>query len=189
MRYPVLAIVFLMFLSLSCFAADKSNTIAIKAGSYDLSKTNQVVLGSNINLTEGSDSVFAVEYMRSMSGNYRLGGELISFKNNYTQLASRGEIDTLYVLFTADKYWQATSWMKPYLGVGVGAVTIDVSGPIAGDAGGFAFAARAGLDFTLSSNIGLLVEYKYLSGKPDDSNNQDIDVSGSGIFAGLNIYF
>jgi opacity protein-like surface antigen len=79
--------------------------------------------------------------------------------------------------------------LKPYIGVGVGAVAIDVTGPIVGNAGGIAFGARAGLDMQLSSNVELLLEYKMLSGSPDDANGEKIDVSGSGAFAGLKINF
>ena len=187
-RHTSIASLFLLFSALPSFAAENANTIGIKAGSNNLSSTSQRVLGSNITLTEGSDSVVAAEYMRTISGGYRFGGEIISFSNNYTS-GSRGTIDTLYILFNADKRWDATSWLKPYIGVGIGAVSIDVSGPIVGSAGGVAFAARAGIDFTFSSNVGLVVEYKILSGKPDDANSETIDVSGSGAYAGVNIYF
>lgn len=178
----------LAFTITSGHAAENLNTIGIRAGSFSLSNTNETVLGTNITLTEDSDSPFSIEYMRNMNG-YRLGGEFISFSNDYSVAGSRGTIDTMYIMFNIDKRFDATSWLKPYIGVGIGAVAIDVTGPIIGNAGGVAFGFRAGLDIPFSSNIGLVVEYKGLSGKPEDSAGEDVDVSGSGAFAGLNIYF
>jgi len=87
----------------SVYAVEHNNTIAVRAGSYNVSTTNQTVLGTNITMTEGSNSVISAEYMFN-SKSYRFGMELISFSNAYSDLGLNGKIDSLFIMFNADKF-------------------------------------------------------------------------------------
>ena len=128
--------------------------------------------------------------MRNREG-YALGAELFYYKNELSPDGTTLKADQAVYsgTFNAKYYVEATSWLYPFFGVGLGYTGASFSGDLTGKAAGVSFQGMLGADIRLSDNVGLYLEYKYLVGAPKDSNSQEVKTSGSGILAGLSFQF
>src|SRR5262245_61815501 len=84
-------------------------------------------------------------------------------------------------------YFEATSWLYPFLGAGLGYAGTKFGGDLQGSTGGFAFQGLAGADVRFSRNVGLYLEHKYLSATTADKSSQPVEVGGTGVFAGIRL--
>lgn len=172
-------------------SSNNKNTIIIKSGSFNISEASQTIAGSSATFEENSSSVIAIEYSRKFGNNLTYGGELVKYSNEYATFIS-GDVDTTIIIANIKKYFDLSTHFQPFIGAGAGAVLTTVSGPFDGSAGGFATSLVLGAEIPFE-NIGIHIEYKYLSATADNEttsgNTAKFDVSGSGIFAGVSIHF
>lgn len=167
--------------------------LALKAGSFELAEESQPILGATRLFDASASSVFALEGEWFVGPDVSLGLELLSYANDYaTAGVASGETDTTAVLFNVKRYFAVDRAWQPYLGLGIGAATVDFSatnaGGITGSTGGLALQAAAGVQWR-GDRLALRLEYKYLNADTEDDNNQKVDLSGSGLFLGAGIYF
>lgn len=166
--------------------------VALKLGSFKLAEESQTILSNTSRRFDSSaSSVFALEGEWFMRPDTSFGLELVSYSNDYatpSNPAGTGSTDTTVVLFNAKRYFLPGSAWQPYLGVGVGAATIDFSGTITGNTGGVALHAVGGAQWR-RDRLAVRAEYKYLNADTEDDNNQKVDGSGSGLFLGVGFYF
>lgn len=132
----------------------------------------------------------AVELEYRDPAGYAIGGEFIYYKNNFAVDAStlKGAQTTYVGTLNAKYYMEATRWLHPFLGVGLGFARSSFSGDFTGTASSFAFQGMAGADIRFSDSVGLYLEYKYLNA-PTRTQDQEIKASGSGFVAGLSFQF
>ena len=171
-----------------------NGAIIFKTGNYTLSDDFQTLDATltviDLTIDEDSSGVFGIEAEWHTNNNFALGGELLRFKNDWVSDApSTGDIDATLLMFSAKKYFDLTRWLHPYIGLGVGIAVADFEGP-GGNAAAvdLAIQAKAGIEF-FGEPVGLYTEVKSLSSKPEDSDGDEIDISGTGVFAGISIKF
>lgn len=100
-----------------------------------------------------------------------------------------GSMAVVAALVNAKKYFSATKTVHPYVGAGIGSAATDFTGDvISGNGFGLALQAMAGVEFR-SEKVGIYTEAKFLSADTEDEADENADASGSGIFAGLSIFF
>ena len=165
--------------------------VILKTGAFKLSTPNQSVGGLPSTYDKSSKPVGAVEIEYRDPIGWALGGEALYYKNDFTPdgTSLKGEQAVLSTTFNAKYYMEATSWLYPFVGVGLGYAGATFSGDFTGKASSWAFQGMAGADIRFSDSVGLYLEYKYLSAPVRDSNKQEIKAGGTGIFAGLSIQF
>lgn len=165
--------------------------LILKAGSLGLSKDRQTVLATDFAFDDSASSPFAFEIYYQDREGIAYGGEYLSYTANFTTigLTDSHDVDVQIILANAKKYFRIRSPLQPFVGAGIGFASTDISGPtIAGSTSNIGYQLMAGVEYR-RSNIGVYGEYKYLAAKTEDDNGEKIDVSGSGIFAGVVFHF
>ncbi len=170
--------------------AANESSFSIKVGNFNLSEKTQAIGGFFITeYDDSSSSVFALEYEKQIKNNISWGGELINYSNDMIRIngipVSGIGADTLLIMFNGKKYFDASKIVKPFIGAGIGVSTVSVN---EASASGIAFQAMAGLKFSFKT-FSALVEYKLVSSEAEDSVGDKVDVSGSGVFAGIAFNF
>ena len=180
-----LSLIIISFAISSISFASGENSLIFKLGSYSLATSNQTIV-SPVTFDTDSSSVFSLEYERQFGNDVSWGGELISYSNTYSSGA--GKADSTHVLFNIKKYIVVSANVKPFFGVGLGGSSVTLGGIGTGSGGGLGFQAMAGIKFPLDA-ISLILEYKFISAKPDDVVGTSVDISGGGFFAGIALNF
>jgi hypothetical protein len=173
-------------------AVAAETAVIIKTGQFTLSKDSQEIF-MNIprQFDDRSSSVIGGELEWRMKDGISLGGEVTLYQNDWVTPSnplSSGQVDTVIVMFNAKKYFAVSEIVHPYVGAGVGVAVTDFSGAITGNSSGLAIQAVGGIEFRWDK-FGLYTELKALSADTEDDLNEEVDVSGTGVFVGLSIFF
>lgn len=179
------ALVAILSLSTSSFAETYHN-ITIKTGSFTLADANQVIDATPVTFDTSSNSIYAIEYELKLRNNTTFGGELISYKNNFSP--SNSKANATHVFANFKKYFDVAQHVHPFIGVGAGGSAVRLSGGFSGTGGGFGVQFMAGIKFPFE-DVSLVVEYKVIDSAPSDDFGSSVDLSGDGLFAGLAINF
>lgn len=174
--------------------AHAENVIMAKLGAYSLNDERQVtsIEYTNETLTFGDpDNVVGIEYEWRFQNKWSVGGEYVQFKTDWRSnlFGRRGTVEAFTLTVRGKKYFAPTDWLLPYVGAGVGFAGGIFSSPFGEStlAGGAAQAA-AGIEF-LFGRVGLHTEAKVVSAAMEDDFGEEIDMSGTGYFAGLSVHF
>lgn len=165
--------------------------LLLKTGSLSLANQTQTILGTNRSFDKSVSGLYGIELDYQLGSGLATGLELMGYKAHFTTVGatSTGDVSALALLAIIKQYYLTHSNLQPYIGAGFGAATTSVSGTaITGNTAGFAYQLLAGLEYR-SSSIGFFAEAKYLGANTKDSNNQSIDMTGSGVFAGIDFHF
>jgi opacity protein-like surface antigen len=165
--------------------------LQLKLGSLSLSQQNQNILSSDRTFDKSASSPYGVEVYYQFDDGLVTGGELLGYKAHFTTtgLSDTHDVSVLMLLADVKQYYSTDSRLQPYLGAGIGVATTSVSGPtISGNTSGLAYQIEAGLEYRLAS-FGIFGEAKYLGAKTKSSNDQTVDVSTTGFFAGIAFHF
>lgn len=173
-----------MLAAASLAHAAGGSSLNIKTGSYSISEATQNIGGITVTFDDSSSPVFTVEYEREFGKDLSWGVELTSYSNDILAGSSANDASTLLVMGTVRKYFDVSKVVKPYIGAGAGVSVVTISG----SGSGIGFQGMAGVKFPFDS-ISAIVEYKFISSEADDDIGATIDVSGSGIFAGIAFNF
>jgi len=169
--------------------SERGFALIASAGSFKLANGNQLIGGLPSTYDTTSKSVFGVEAEWRGGAGFAIGGEVFSYNND---LVSTGAIpnaqqDVLAIMVNGKYYFRAASWLYPFVGAGIGLVTVFYSGGFRGNVTGLAYQGLAGLELRFKP-VGLYVQYKYLAATTGDTGNE-VKVGGSGILAGVSIIF
>lgn len=165
--------------------AENRNSINIKTASFTLNETNQNIGFSTYVFDESSSSVFSVEYERRFGKDLSWGVETTSYSNDIISGASFSDkLDTLLVMGTVRKYFKVSKYVQPFIGAGAGVSVATIEG----SGSGIGFQGMAGIKFPFDS-ISAILEYKFISSEAEDDFGSTVDVSGSGVFAGIGFNF
>ncbi len=165
--------------------------ILLKTGALTLSEETQSILAADRQFDDSASSLFAVEGYYQYPSGLALGGELISYQAEFTTVGSNDthDVDVLIALANVKKYFRSMHRFQPYIGAGIGLAVTDISGPtIFGNTSGAAYQLTAGAEYR-GASVGVFAEYRLLGADTEDDNGQGVDVSGSGIFAGVAFHF
>jgi hypothetical protein len=175
-------------------AVKESNglTLILKVGSFQLANSAQtldLIPPANIDFSS-SGMAYGIEGEWRTTTGFAFGLEVFGESEDYTVTGSAlgGKTSVTNVFFNAKKYFRQGSIVQPFIGAGIGAASTTFSGDITGSAGGPGVQAMAGIVFRWQK-VGLYTEYKYVRAEVTDTAGATVDVSGSGLFAGLSVYF
>jgi opacity protein-like surface antigen len=166
--------------------------VILKLGTLTLADDTQDLFGMDQTFDDTASGVYALEGLYQLPHGITIGGELIGYSTEFTTTGTtnKHDVDVLEFFVNAKKYFRSDRLIQPFVGVGVGAATTDVSGPtISGDTSGLAYQLMAGVEFRFNRVMGLQVEAKYIGAETEDDNNEKIDVSGTGVFLGVGLHF
>ena len=162
-----------------------------KTGAFKLGTASQTIAGGGtLTYDKSSKPVAGLEAEFRHVDGFAIGAELFYFKNDLTVSpgAFTGDQTVVSGMLNGKYYFEATDWLYPFVGAGVGFVSASFGGQLTGKASGPGFQGMAGLDVRFS-RVGLYLEYKYLSSTISDGANQKVKAGGSGILGGLSIAF
>lgn len=171
-------------ISSTIFAESKSSII-VRTGSFTMATKTQTI-GSTVSFDTKSTSVYSVEYEHMMQNNLAWGGEVIGYSNTY--YSGAGTSDSFHLMFNLRKYFDVSKHIQPFFGGGLGASTVTLGGVGTGNGGGFGYQVMAGVKFPFKT-VSVVAEYKMISAKPDDKVGSSVDISGTGLFAGVSFNF
>lgn len=163
-------------------------SVMLKTGSMTLSQGSQTIIGVDSSFDTNATGTYALEVDYQNAAGLTVGGELMGYKSDFTRSGSTSSVDVLTLFGTAKQYFNLEASLQPYLGAGLGAATTSVSGAIGGNTSGFAYEVMGGVEYR-SQRFGVVGEVKYIGAKTKSSNDQDIDVSGTAILAGIVYHF
>lgn len=193
MKFPKLALTPLLaagFLLVSIAARADSSALILKLGSFTLSDADQRISGIPLTFEDNSSGEFGGEFEFRRNDGAAFGIEILNYTNDWRSgVGTTGDNNTLALMFNAKRYFYATRSVLPYIGGGIGLASTDFTGP-GGSASGddLAFQILAGIEVR-GRQAGLYTEVKHFISKPEDEFGDDIDVSGTGVFVGVSIYF
>jgi opacity protein-like surface antigen len=165
--------------------------LTLKTGSLSLSKGRQTILATDRDFDENASGIFAAEFNYQFDNGLSVGGEFIKYSAEFTtvSLTDTHTVDVSIVLVNAKQYFRTYSGLQPYISAGAGIAVTDVSGPtISGNTAGVAYQLSTGLQYR-GANIGIFGELRYIGANTEDDNGETIDVTGSGVFAGVAFHF
>lgn len=174
-------------------------TLIAKVGSFKLASSPQTIVGLSRDFS-AAGVAYGLEGEWHLSNGFAFGLEVFGHSQDYITASpsiESGDMTVTNVFINAKKYFRPNAVFQPYIGVGLGSATADFSagggGGVTGSAGGFAVQGMAGLAFRWQ-HVGIYTELKYARAEIDATNattgaSETIDVSGTGVFAGMNVHF
>ncbi len=164
--------------------------IMLKLGTMTLSEDTQFIVSADRSFDD-SVSPYGIEAYYQYPSGLTLGGEVLSYSASFTTVGQTDQHDVDVFLITANvkQYFRSESNLQPYIGAGLGSASTEISGPnVAGDATGIAYQLLGGLEYR-GDDVGFFGEIKYIDAAAESDNNETVDVSGIGIFAGFAFHF
>ena len=165
--------------------------LLLKLGTLSLANDTQTILGTDRSFDKSASGPYAVEFYYQFQDSMTVGGEFLGYKATFTTTGFNDthDVSVHVLLANAKQYYRTDTRLQPFIGAGVGVATTDVSGPtISGNTSGFAYQLMAGVEYR-SENIGFFGEAKYVGANTKSSNDQNIDASGTGLFAGIVFHY
>jgi len=167
--------------------------LMIKPGSFKINTESQMITLSSpfaLQFDSSSSSVFGLEGEWFVRPDISVGGEIVKYSNAYTDSTTPGvgSTDTTAFLVNAKRYFLPGSSWQPYVGAGLGSAVVDFSGTITGNTSGIALQATGGVQWR-RDQFALRGEFKYLKADTETDAGVKVDMSGTGIFLGIGIYF
>lgn len=176
-------------------------TLIFKLGQFTLASDSQTILGS-LRSFSATNVAYGVEGEWRFQNGFALGVEFLGHGQEYSTAGATGSGDMTVTsfLFNAKKYFRPAKMVQPYFGVGIGSTATDFSAGdssgaagITGSAVGFAFQGMAGVALRWR-HVGIYSELKYVNAETEGTDaltgtKETVDVSGIGLFGGLNVQF
>ena len=176
-------------------------TLMGKVGSFSLASDAQTVLGGARTFA-ATNVAYGIEGEWRFRSGFAVGLEFFGHSQEYTTdgFSGSGEMTATNLLFNFKKYFRPSAVVQPYLGVGFGSTIADFSpgsssgiSGITGTIGGFAVQGMAGVAFRWR-HVGIYTEFKYVSAEAEGTDSftglsESVDLSGTGLFAGMNVHF
>jgi len=164
--------------------------LMLKGGTLSIAEDRQTILSVDRSFDD-SAGLFAAEVYYQFSSGLTVGGELLSYTAKFTTvgLSDTHNVDVTVILANVKKYFRHYSSLQPYIGAGAGLAVTDISGPsIGGNTAGVAYQLLTGIEYR-GANVGVFGEFKYLGADTEDDNGESVDVSGTGVLAGVSFHF
>lgn len=172
--------------------------LIVKGGSFSLASDSATISPASAPAPikvaiDGSSTGIGLEGEWITSGGWAFGAEYLSHSHTYTATLGpatlgNGDLATKVVMLNVKKYFRYGATVQPYLGVGIGSATAELSGVINGAASGFASQVMTGVAFR-GETLGVYTELKYQSARAEDSTGEGVDAGGVGLFVGVSALF
>lgn len=139
-------------------------------------------------------------YLYKLDNGIAFGAELFGYEKDIVTTANNfGDASTTHLYGVVEKFFNPEGSVKPFIGVGLGAVAIrfdaTINGAIDDDYGdsatGLSYEIFTGAEIELSDNLGLTVEYKYFDFDIDDdigTRNINVKSNGQAVFVGVALH-
>lgn len=166
----------------------RRSAFILKGGSLEMTEPRQRLAGVlDIEFKDDASGVYGAE-IELAAGPAMWGVEVFRYRNALTDDSAR--VDVSAVMFNLKKYFGRTWSLRPFLGIGAGAVVAEFEGAITGTGSSAGAQAVAGFDYLPGRGpLGLFVELKYFTADAEDDVGTEVDVGAKGAFAGLKLAF
>jgi len=165
--------------------------LLLKGGQFTLSNDRQEIGNVDRDVDDKASGVYSIEAYYQFRNGFAVGIEYMGYSSEISTpgYSDKNDIDVTTVFVNGKKYFRTDSHFQPYIGAGLGGTSTDVSGPtINGSTSGFSYQAMVGAEYR-GKTFGVFGEYKYINADTESDNNEKIDLSGSGFFAGISLHF
>jgi len=198
-----LKIIILLFLfnSNSAIVSAAEHILIPKFGVVERNdNTNHHVGNNSFDLDDDIVSAPGFTYLYKLDNGIAFGAEFFGYENEIISTANNdGDATTGHIYGIVEKLFNAEGTVKPFIGMGLGMVSINfdanINGEISDDyednAVGLSYEIFAGAEFEINKDIGMTVEYKYFNFEVDDDiDDRDIEVESDGhaLFVGVAIH-
>ena len=164
--------------------------LIMKSGKVELWDSTQLLDTQTRTFEDTSSRTFAFAWERRSDRGMGLGMEYITYRHTYTPPnTNTGEAKTQILLFSARKYFDASTIVHPFVGMGMGLGHTSVTG--GADIGpdvNFEIQANTGIELRFD-NIGFFMELKGLYNDSSGPSGNSYDPSGTGLFGGMSFIF
>ncbi len=162
----------------------------MKTGKVQLWDDSQNLGDQPLTFDDSSWRTFALAWEHRGRRGMGLGVEYITYRHSYLPSTSGdGQAKTQIVLFSARKYFDASSIVHPFVGLGMGLGHTSVTGGARiGPDVNFEVQANTGIEFRFD-NVGFYMELKGLYNDSSGPSGNNYDPSGTGVFGGMSFIF
>jgi len=145
------------------------------------------VKGNNFTFDSSHSTSLGFKYLYRLDNGFAFGDELFGYEKNYTHInGGTGQADIGQVYGLAEYYFNNDSFIKPYLGIGLGGAGIDFNGEINHVSSGKSSTIYVGIEFTINDRFAMSTEFKYFNIDIDEEHdNLKADIKSNGIAAFL----
>ena len=177
-------------LALASTPALAGSALIMKIGKAQLWDNTQFLDGAQRTFDDSSWRTFALAWEHRARHGMGLGVEYITYRHSYTPASSGdGQAKTQIILFSARKYFDASSILHPFVGVGMGLGHTSVTGGASiGPDVNFEVQANTGIELRFD-NVGFYVELKGLYNDSSGPSGNRYDPSATGVFGGMSFIF
>jgi len=165
--------------------------LLLKGGQFTLSNDSQKIGNVDRDVNDKASGVYSIEAYYQLRNGFTVGVEYMGYSTEIHTpgFSDKNDVDVTGIFINGKKYFQTDSHFQPYIGAGLGGTSTDVSGPtINGSTSGFSYQVMVGAEYR-GKSFGVFGEYKYINADTESDNNEKIDLSGSGFFAGISLHF
>jgi len=164
--------------------------LMLKTGTLTLSDNAQTILGTARQFDESVSGLYAIEAYYQFDSGIAFGGEILGYTAEFTTAGiDKHDVDVTILFANVKNYFRVNSSLQPFIGAGIGAASTDISGStISGNTSGIAYQLMAGIEYR-GTDIGVFGEFKYVGADTESDSNESVDVSGTGILAGVSFHF
>lgn len=177
-------------LTLASAPALAGGAMIMKTGKVQLWDDSQYLDTRTRNFDDSSWRTFALAWEHRGRRGMGLGVEYITYRHSYLPSTSGdGQAKTQIVLFSARKYFDASSIVHPFVGLGMGLGHTSVTGGASiGPDVNFEIQANTGIELRFD-NVGFYVELKGLYNDTSGPSGNRYDPSATGVFGGMSFIF
>lgn len=164
--------------------------LIMKTGNVELWDSTQQLGGSPRTFDDNSARTFALAWEHRSRRGMGLGMEYITYRHDYLPSSgNQGQAKTQILLFSARKYFDASSILHPFVGMGMGLGHTSVTGGADIDPDvNFEVQANTGIELRFD-NIGFYAELKGLYNDSSGPSGNRYDPSGTAVFGGMSFIF
>jgi hypothetical protein len=177
-------------LSLVSVPALAGGAMIMKTGKVRLWDDSQYLDGLQRDFDTSSWRTFSLAWEHRGRHGMGMGIEYITYRHGYTPAVSGdGQAKTQILLFSARKYFDASSIVHPFVGLGMGLGHTSVTGGASiGPDVNFEVQADTGIEFRFD-NVGFYMELKGLYNDSSGPSGNNYDPSATGVFGGMSFIF
>jgi hypothetical protein len=177
-------------LTLASAPALAGGAMIMKTGKVQLWDETQFLDNQQLTFDSDSGRTFALAWEHRNRRGMGIGIEYITYRHDYTpSTATFGQAKTQILLFSARKYFNASTVVHPFFGMGMGLGHTSVTGgaDLNPDVN-FEVQANTGIELRFD-NVGLYAEIKGLYNDSSGPSGNRYDPSGTGVFGGMSFIF
>jgi len=195
------AILFFIFISNTSVVIAGEHILVPKFGAVERNdNSNHSVDNNSFDLDDDVVAGLGFTYLYKLDDGVALGVDTFWYENEIIKtINNNGDVTTGHVYGIVEKIFNLGGNIKPFIGVGIGMVSMSFDASVNGKIGddyedtlvGLSYEIFVGTEVEVSKKIGVTVEYKYFDFEVDndiDDREIEIESDGHALFMGVAIH-